>query len=110
MPGSSNLAACVPVGTFFKEMAAVGKLTAAICAAPAVFLAPLGLLAGKKFTCYPGKEKEVSGGIWQTDNVVVDGHLITSRGAGTAAVFALAIIEYLIGKEKARAVGEAVLL
>jgi 4-methyl-5(b-hydroxyethyl)-thiazole monophosphate biosynthesis len=91
-------------------MAAAGKLTAAICAAPAVFLAPLGLLQGKRFTCYPGKEKEVSGGIWQTDKVVVDRNLVTSRGAGTAALFALALIDFLAGKDKAQAVGEAVLL
>jgi 4-methyl-5(b-hydroxyethyl)-thiazole monophosphate biosynthesis len=110
MPGSSNLAACVPAGNFFKEMAAAGKLTAAICAAPAVFLAPLGLLNGKKFTCYPGMEKKVSGGVWLTDKAVVDGNLVTSRGAGTAAVFALAIIELLLGKDKAKSVGEDVLL
>jgi 4-methyl-5(b-hydroxyethyl)-thiazole monophosphate biosynthesis len=110
MPGSSNLAACAPAGNFFKEIATAGKLTAAICAAPAVFLAPLGLLEGKKFTCYPGLEKEVSGGIWLTDKAVVDGNLVTSRGAGTAALFALAIIEFLAGKDKAMSVGEAVLL
>jgi 4-methyl-5(b-hydroxyethyl)-thiazole monophosphate biosynthesis len=109
MPGSSNLAACVPAGNLFKEIAAAGKLTAAICAAPAVFLAPLGLLNGKKFTCYPGKEKEVSGGIWQADKAVVDGNLVTSRGAGTAAAFAFAIIELLAGKDKAVSIGEAVL-
>jgi 4-methyl-5(b-hydroxyethyl)-thiazole monophosphate biosynthesis len=123
MPGSSNLAACAEAGSFFKEMTAAGKITAAICAAPAVFLAPLGLLDGKKFTCYqegnlrpsgsaedPGKEKEVGGGVWAADKVVVDGNLVTSRGAGTAAVFALAIIELLAGKDAAKSVGEAVLL
>ena len=110
MPGSSNLAACAEAGGFFKEMAAAGKLIAAICAAPAVFLAPLGLLKGKKFTCYPGKEKEVNGGIWLTDKAVTDGNLVTSRGAGTAAIFALAIIEMLAGKDAAKSVSEAVLL
>ena len=110
MPGSANLAACAPLGKFYKELFAAGKITAAICAAPAVFLAPLGLLQEKKFTCYPGKEKEVNGGIWLTDKVVVDGNLVTSRGAGTAALFALAIIEILEGKDAAKSVGEAVLL
>ncbi|MCL1814637.1 MAG: DJ-1/PfpI family protein [Treponema sp.] len=110
MPGSSNLAACTRAGSFFKEMAAAGKITAAICAAPAVFLAPLGLLEGKKFTCYPGMEKQVSGGTWREDRVVADGNLITSRAAGTAAEFALALIEVLADKEAAKTLEKAVLL
>ena len=110
MPGASNLAACAPAGNFFKEMAGAGKITAAICASPAVFLAPLGILEGKKFTCYPGMEKNVTGGNWQADNVVVDGTLVTSRGPGTAAGFALALIELCAGKEAAKTLGESALL
>ena len=110
MPGASNLAACTVVGNFYKEMAAAGKIAAAICASPAVFLAPLGLLEGKKFTCYPGMEKKVSGGTWLEDNVVADGNIITSRAAGTAAAFALALIEKLAGKDAAENLIKATLL
>ena len=110
MPGSSNLAACVPAGNIFKEMAAAGKIVAAICAAPAVFLAPLGLLEGKKFTCYPGKEKDLNSGTWLSDKTVVDGNLVTSRAAGTAVSFALALVELLAGKEEAKKLSEAALL
>jgi 4-methyl-5(b-hydroxyethyl)-thiazole monophosphate biosynthesis len=110
MPGASNLAACVPAGIFFKEMSAAGKIIAAICASPAVFLAPLGLLEGKKFTCYPGMEKKVSNGTWLAERVVVDGNLVTARAAGTAAEFALAIIEKLAGKDAVTAMTQAVLL
>ncbi|MDR1143860.1 MAG: DJ-1/PfpI family protein [Spirochaetaceae bacterium] len=110
MPGAANLAACVPAGNFYREMTASGKITAAICASPAVFLAPLGLLEGKKFTCYPGDEKQTSGGTWSAGRVVVDGNLITSRGPGTAAAFALALIEKLAGKEEVQKLTVAALL
>jgi 4-methyl-5(b-hydroxyethyl)-thiazole monophosphate biosynthesis len=82
-------------------MAASGKLTAAICASPAVVFAPLGLLEGKRFTCYPGMEQKVSGGTWLEDRVVSDGNIITSRGPGTAAAFALALIRELAGPKEA---------
>jgi len=110
MPGASNLAACVPAGDFYKEMAAAGKIVAAICASPAVFLAPLRLLEGKKYTCYPGMEKQVSGGTWIADRVVVDANLVTSRAPGTAAEFALTLIERLAGKDAVKTLSEAALL
>ena len=34
------------------------KIIAAICASPAVVLAPTGILEGKNATCYPGMEKK----------------------------------------------------
>ena len=110
MPCAVNLAASVAAGNFYKEMAGKGKIIAAICASPAVFLAPLGLLQGKKFTCYPGLENKVSGGIWLEDKVVVDGNLVTSRAAGTAVFFALALVELLEGKEAANKLTAAALL
>jgi 4-methyl-5(b-hydroxyethyl)-thiazole monophosphate biosynthesis len=110
MPGASNLAACKEAGSFFKDMSAAGKLIAAICASPAVFLAPLGLLEGKRFTCYPGAESQVQSGIWSADSVVVDGNLITSRAPGTAAGFALALIEKLAGPGEVKKLTEAALL
>jgi 4-methyl-5(b-hydroxyethyl)-thiazole monophosphate biosynthesis len=110
MPGASNLAASRETGALLKEMAAAGKVVAAICASPAVVLAPLGLLAGRNFTCFPGMEKQVSGAKWSGDRVVTDGNLITSRGAGTAGEFAVAIIGKLLSPEEGKKVAEAVLL
>ncbi|MHC6203426.1 DJ-1 family glyoxalase III [Breznakiellaceae bacterium SP9] len=113
MPGSSNLAACAELGDFLIAMAAAGKLVAAICAAPAVVLAPLGLLKGKRFTCYPGMEDNVppsSGAQWSSDPVVRDGRIITSRAAGTAGLWAAAIVEALEGQKAAADLLKAVLL
>ena len=113
MPGASNLAASKEASSLLKEMAAANKLLCAICASPAVVLAPLGLLNGKNFTCYPGMEKkippDISSGL-SGDRVVVDGNLITSRGAGTAGEFAIAIIQELLDEAAATKVAETVLL
>jgi protein deglycase len=104
LPGSDNLAASRETGALVTEMAEQGKLICAICAAPARMLSPLGLLKGKKFTCFPGEEEKVIsassasyGAQWKEDRVVIDGSIITSRGAGTAGEFACAIIEKLTG-------------
>ncbi|AEF86959.1 protein ThiJ [Treponema primitia ZAS-2] len=108
--GSENLAASPGVGGFLKEMAGAGKLVCAICAAPAVVLAPLGLLQGRRFTCYPGMEDRVRGAQWSGDRVVIDGLFITSRGAGTAGEFARGIIGKLVGQAEADKLAESVLL
>jgi 4-methyl-5(b-hydroxyethyl)-thiazole monophosphate biosynthesis len=115
MPGASNLAASASVGNFLKDLAAAGRVVAAICASPAVVLAPLGLLAGRRFTCFPGMEKAVDlllnpGGRWSEDRVVVDGNTVTSRGAGTAGAFAVALIGILLGEEEGKAIARTVLL
>jgi 4-methyl-5(b-hydroxyethyl)-thiazole monophosphate biosynthesis len=110
MPGAANLAASKEAGALIKEMAVTGKWVCAICASPAVVLSPLGLLTGKKFTCYPGMEEKVQDGQWSEDQVVVDGKIITSRGAGTAGVFAVAVISGLLGAEEGKKAARSVLL
>jgi 4-methyl-5(b-hydroxyethyl)-thiazole monophosphate biosynthesis len=110
MPGASNIAASQEAAALIREMASAGKLVCAICAAPAVVLAPLGILSGKKFTCYPGMEEKVQNGTWTDDNVAIDGSIITSRSAGTAGVFAVAIITQLLGQAEGNKIAQAVLL
>jgi len=85
-------------------------MIAAICAAPAVVLAPLGLLEGKRFTCYPEMEQGLTCGTWTEDKVVIDGTLITSRAAGTAAEFAFALIRILAGGDQEERLRAALLL
>jgi 4-methyl-5(b-hydroxyethyl)-thiazole monophosphate biosynthesis len=107
--GASNIAASKTAGAFIKAMAAAGRLVSAICASPAVVLGPLGLLGGKRFTCYPGAETSVSGAAWSDERVVLDGNILTSRGPGTAAEWALKNIEILAGADKAREIARATL-
>ena len=110
MPGAANLAASKETGALLAEMAAAGKLVCAICASPALVLAPLGLIAGKKFTCYPGLEEKAADGIWSDDRTVTDGNIITSRGAGTAGEWSVEIIKNLIDEAAAKKIAETVLL
>ena len=110
MPGATNLAASAEVSKLLNETNSAGKLICAICASPAMILAPQGFLSGKRFTCYPGMEEKVAGGSWSQDRVVVDGNIITSRGAGTAGEFAVAIIGKLLDEATAKKIAEAVLL
>jgi 4-methyl-5(b-hydroxyethyl)-thiazole monophosphate biosynthesis len=108
--GADNLAASAAAGGFVTAMAKAGKLVCAICAAPAVVLAPLGLLQGRSFTCFPGMEGRVSGAFRKEDRVVIDGNFVTSRGAGTAGEFAVAVIGELLGAAEGEKVAKAVLL
>ena len=60
-----------------------------------------GLFDGHRATIYPGMEEELVNAVSTGEKVVVDREIITGRGPGAAIDFALAIIEYLTGKEKA---------
>ena len=109
MPGAANLAQSEDVLNLIRKTNKNNKLVAAICAAPALVLGASGVLNGRDFTCYPGFEKQLTGAAWKTDRVVNDANIITSRGPGTSAEFAIAIIEYLIGKEAANTVKQVTL-
>jgi 4-methyl-5(b-hydroxyethyl)-thiazole monophosphate biosynthesis len=110
MPGATNIAASAEAAALITKMAANGKLVCAICASPAVVLAPLGLLSGKTFTCYPSMEKTVQDGAWTDHPVAIDGNIITSRGPGTAGAFAIAIIGKLLSPAEGEKIAQAVLL
>lgn len=69
------------------------KWIAAICAAPTV-LADAGLLAGRRYTAHPSVAGELPN-VLTDHRVVVDGNIITSRGAGTAIDFGLKLVEIL---------------
>ena len=99
MPGTLHLKECGPLLELLKKAAVDGRTVSAICAAPTV-LGKAGLLAGKNATCYPGCEDGLTGALLSTDSVVIDGNIITSRGAGTAMPFALTLISVLLGQEK----------
>ena len=106
MPGASHLKDDARIIELLKKMAAAGKYTAAICAAPMV-LAEAGVLEGKRATSYPGALDGVSGVTVSVAAVVQDGKVLTSRGPGTAMDFALTLVETLTGAENRRQVEAA---
>jgi 4-methyl-5(b-hydroxyethyl)-thiazole monophosphate biosynthesis len=101
MPGAANVASSQAAGSFIRSIYERGALTAAICAAPAVVLDPLGILKGKKATCFPGFESRFQDAEFVTDRVVIQGNVITSRGPATAGEFAVTLVRYLLGDEAA---------
>lgn len=99
------------LGEILKKQEQNNGLIAAICAAPTSLLAhSIGL--GKSITSYPGVKNQLSDKYKYVDdlNVVQDGQLITSRGPGTAMVFALKLAEILAGFDRAQDVAKGMLL
>ncbi len=111
-PGADNLHASPKVNEIIKNQFDRGGRIAAICAGPAVVVAPTGILKGKKATCYPGLGDmiESGGGTYVKEAVVVDGNIITSEGPGTTLKFAKAIICASEGEQKASEVLASMLM
>lgn len=111
MPGATNLSEFEPLNELLKTHAADGGEIAAICAAPAVVLAPLGILRGKEATCYPGFEKVCrdNGAQMRDTPVIIDGNLITANGPAAAMRFALTIVQQAVGEAMSQEVGSGML-
>ncbi|MDD6174435.1 MAG: DJ-1/PfpI family protein [Firmicutes bacterium] len=102
MPGTLNLEHSQTVRAMIRFCAENNKKICAICAAPSV-LGHMGLLRGKKATCFPGFENELEGAEFVRTPVCRDGDLITANGPGSAIPFALEIVAELCGKAQADA-------
>lgn len=100
MPGTTNLEESAEVINAIHLAMQNNSLVCAICAAPSI-LGIMGYLKGKNATCFPGFEEYLDGATYTNERVVVDGNIITAKGMGCAAEFALAIVEALLGKAKA---------
>ncbi len=107
MPGTTNLEKTEALMEKVREFDAAGKFISAICAAPGVF-GRAGILQGRKACVFPGLEGELKGADVQMTETTVDGHILTSRGMGTAIPFGLAIVERFCGKEAADELGKKI--
>lgn len=106
MPGAGTLDKHVGLRKLILDFAEKNKPIAAICAAPMV-LGKLGLLKGRKATCYPSFEQYLEGAQCVDEPVVCDGNIITAMGPGAAMEFSLTIVELLLGKGKVEELVEA---
>ena len=106
MPGASNLFEHEGVCQALKLQAAAGKKIAAICASPAVVLAQLGLLDGKKATCYPGFERMLETADYTGALVTVDGNITTGEGPAAAFPYAYTILADLTDQATADQIAE----
>ena len=95
MPGSTILRDDERVCSLVKSMADAGKVVSAICAAPMV-LSKCGILAGRKFTMYPGMSDFLaSGDVPCLESAVADGNVVTGKGPGAVFDFASAVAKVL---------------
>ncbi len=109
MPGTLNLGACEPLKDLIAQCAADGRIVSAICAAPSV-LGGMGLLDGRKATCYPGFEGKLTGANYTGEDVVVDGNFITAVGPGASFAFGLTLLSALTSPAVAAKVKEQMIL
>lgn len=106
MPGATNLYEHKGVCKAVVDQVAAGRKVAAICAAPAVVLGQLGLLEGRRATCYPGFEQQLEGAAYTADLVTVDGNITTGEGPAAAFPFAYELLSQLADQKTADQIAE----
>ena len=102
IPGTLNLEKSQAVQAAIDYAAQRDLLICAICAAPTI-LGHLGLLKGKRFTCFPGFECRIDGE-YTAGRVERDGNFITAKGMGCTIPFAVEIIRATAGEQIAHKV------
>lgn len=108
LPGATNLNEHEGLRKALVRQNERGGRIAAICAAPLV-LGGLGLLNGKKATCYPGFEKYLTGATYTADLCTVDGNITTGRGPAAVLPFSYALLEQFVGAEATKAVRDGMI-
>lgn len=106
VPGTPNLEKTDCVIEAVKYCYENDKYIAAICAAPSI-LGHLGMLNGRKATCFPEYETELEGAEYTAAHTETDGKIITAKGAGCSVEFGHAIVTAVLSKETADSVIEA---
>lgn len=110
-PGAKTFCQSDDVLRLIREFRNEGKHVAFICAGTTALVASTkasnveGQASRKcRVTSHPSVKQEIVDAGWEyadeKERVVVDGKVVTSRGPGTAMLFALTIVEALAGKDK----------
>jgi len=105
--GAERLAASSAVGTWLREQESSERLVAAVCAGPIALVAH-GAFVGRDRTAHPSvaSRAEVS----EVRGLVRDGALFTGNGPGVCFELALALVEELMGRERAASVRAPMML
>ena len=99
MPGARHLSECALLIDRLRRQREAGFWYGAICAAPAVALAPHGLLDGLAATGHQAFREDLPDRTREAERVVVDQNCITSQGPGSAIEFALELVARVCGQD-----------
>lgn len=100
MPGAQHLNDSTELREIIFAHYNAGKPLAAICAAPMVY-GNLGLLEGKKATCYPGFEQFLTGADYTAAITEQDGLFLTGKGPAAALQLGYDIVRHFCGDDVA---------
>ncbi|MGI6545362.1 MAG: DJ-1 family glyoxalase III [Fastidiosipilaceae bacterium] len=109
MPGTKYLDEHTGLSAVIDRYASQDKWLAAICAAPSI-LGKKGLLSGMVATSFPSFADQLEGASYSGKPVELDSDkkIITGKGLGASIPFSLKLIEVLLDRETAEAVGDAI--
>ncbi|MBP5403609.1 MAG: DJ-1/PfpI family protein [Elusimicrobiaceae bacterium] len=109
LPGGPQYAALEKsegVQALIKEFISAHKVVAAICASPTI-LGHAGYLKGKNYTCFTAMNEDF-GGHFTGQYTTVDDNIVTGQSAAASIDFGFAIVEKLLGREKAEQIKKSV--
>ncbi|MGN0832371.1 MAG: DJ-1 family glyoxalase III [Kiritimatiellia bacterium] len=101
--GTDNLRRCEPLIERLRRQREENRLLCAICAAPTVLEAAGVVDPGVHMTCYPSCQGELDRP-WSPAPVVADGVFVTGQAPGSALLFALVVLQQLVGEERTQRV------
>ena len=109
MPGAANLNLHEGLRKLLVKQNENGKRLGAICAAPMV-LGSVGVLKGKRATCYPGFEKRLTGAEYTGELCTIDGNITTGKGPAAAFIYGFTLLEQLTSIAIAKEVKDGMLI
>lgn len=108
-PGVNRFMAFPPLLQAIRDFDRAGKWIGAVCAGP-LALQAAGILKGRKVTCHPSVTAQLTATPRLDERTLVDGHIVTSQGAGTTFELALTLVRLVEGPAQARAIAEGIVL
>ena len=106
--GTENLKKSEALTSLLHRQAEDERLICAICAAPTVLVQAGVLENDTQVTCYPTCQMDLDRR-WSPAPVVADGLFITGQAPGSAMLFALVVLQTLVGEKTAQKVARGMI-
>ena len=104
-PGTQNLKSHKGLQRLLINHAGKDKRIGAICAAPTI-LGELGLLKGRRATCWPSLEHLLTGAEATGNMIEEDGNILTAIGASAALSYSFKLLSYYLDEENLKKLQE----